>query len=79
MSLDVEVLVLDPDRVVEAERHPAQLAGELRDVADVLVDAGLQRLERVAARHRRGVEHDHAAHVHELRGGLQVQEARVEP
>ena len=78
VPVDVEVLVLDPDRVVQLERHLAQLAGELGDVADPAVDQLLELPEGVAVRHRARVQHDDAAHVQQLLGRLQVEEARVE-
>ena len=39
VPLDVELGVPHPDRVVEPQRHPAQLAREVRDVADPGLDA----------------------------------------
>ena len=79
VPLDVELVVADPDRVVEPERDPAQLAREVRYVADPAFDAVAHRGERVRLRHRGRVEHDQPAHVHELRRRLEVEEARVEP
>jgi len=79
VPVDVEVAVLHPDRVVDAHRHAAQLAGELRDVADPALELVAEGREGVALRHRARVEHDHAADVHQLRRRLQVQEARIEP
>ena len=78
VALDVELLVPDPDRVVEAERHPTQLAGERRDVLDPSVDLRLHQLEGVRRRHGARVEHDQAAHVHQLGGRLEVEEAGVQ-
>ena len=79
VPVDVEVLVLDPDRVVELERDLAQLARERGHVVHPGVDLVAEGVERVRLRHRARIQHDQPAHVHELLGGLQVQEARIEP
>src|SRR5688500_15519172 len=78
VAVDVEVRVTDPDRVIELQRDLAQLPREGGDVADAVVDLGLHGVEGVAVGHRGRVEDDQAAHVHELLGGLEVEEARVE-
>ncbi len=78
VPVDVEVVVVDPDRVVDAERHLLELAVEHRHAVDPPLELVLELAEVVAARDRRGVEHDHAADVQQLRRALQVEEARVE-
>jgi hypothetical protein len=78
VPVDVEVGVLDPDRVVDPERHRAELAVEGRERADPSVEVVAEPLERVAVRHRGRVEQQQAADVHQLRRALEVEEAGVE-
>ena len=78
VALDVEVVVVDPHRVVDVERDVAQLLTELGHRAHPGLDRVAHRDEGVATRHGLGVDHQHPAHVQQLFGGLQVEERRVE-
>jgi len=73
----VEVAVLDPDRVVDPQRHlhhaPAERWQQVQPGGELLLEA----LERVAAGNRRDVHQRDLQGVHVERGGLHVQETRV--
>ena len=79
VEVEVEVGVLDPDRVGQVERHLHQPAAERRHQVEPAADELLDVLERVAAGHRRRVEHHRHGHVHVVGRVLQVQEGGVEP
>ena len=77
--VDVEVGVVHPDRVAQAERHLDQPAPEDRGAGDAGGDRLLHPLEGVAARDGRRVEDQGHGHVHVEARGLEVEEAGVEP
>jgi hypothetical protein len=77
--VDVEVVVLHPHRVVEVERTVGELLAESRHSLDAQRHFVFEAVERVAARHGRGIEFQNGAHVQRLFGRFEVQEARVEP
>ena len=77
--LDVEVVVVDPHRVVEVEDRVVQLAAERGIRADALAQRVAQRFEVVRDGHRGLVDDQQPAHVEQVRAALQVQEAGVEP
>jgi hypothetical protein len=79
VPVDVEVAVLDPQGVVDVDRHPLELAMEHRDVAHPVLEVVLEAREGVAVGDRLGVEQDDPADVHELLRCLQVEEARIQP
>jgi hypothetical protein len=78
VQVDVEVGVVEPDRVVEVERHWREPPAELGDEVHPLPQEVLHLLERVAARHRGGVEDHERRHVHVVGRRLPVEEGRVE-
>ena len=77
--VDVEVRVVDPDRMTEAEGDLDQPAVEHRGEGDALGDQRAQPAEGVPAPDRGGVEDRGHRHVHVQRWRLHVQEAGVEP
>lgn len=79
MVVEVEILVLDPHRMVQVPEWIVEFAAERRDQRDAFGEAALELRERVAAGHGRAVEGEQAADVQDLRGRLQVEEARVQP
>ena len=79
VEVQVEVRVLDPERVRQVERHLAEPAGERRHQVEPASDELLEVLERVAAGDGAGVQHHRHGHVHVVGGVLQVQEGRIEP
>ena len=76
--VEVEVLVVDPIGVAEAQRHLHQPAPEHGGQGQARPDQVAQFLEGVAAGDGGGVEHRRHRHVHVQAGRLQVQEARVQ-
>ena len=76
---EVEVRVLDPDRMVQAQWHVDQPSAERRKQVEPIVEHLLEALEAVAAGNRRGIEHRDLQRVHVQRWRLHVEEARVEP
>ena len=76
---EIEVLVVDPVRVIEPERHrreaPAERRQQVQALGDELLQAG--RVEH-AAGCRRGVVDRKPAHVAEVAAVLQCEELRVE-
>ena len=77
VGVEVEVGVLDPHGVVEVEGDLDQAPPERGDQGDPLADRLLDRLEAVAAGHRRGVVDAGHGHVHVPGRRLQVQERGV--
>src|SRR5206468_2427754 len=78
VEVEVEVGVVDPVRVVEAERHlgePPAERGQQRQALlhEPLYVAGVE----LAARSARGIENRHARHVAGLARALERQELRV--
>jgi len=78
VAVDVEVLVVHPDRVIEIQRAVGQLLAELRHRLQTQGQRLAQAVEGVAAGHRRRVQLDDRANMHRLRGGLQIEETGVE-
>ena len=78
VSVDVEVLVLHPHRVVEVQPVVRQLLPELGHRLDSQFESVAQPVERVTAGHGRGVDLEDRAHVQWLGGGFEVEEAGVE-
>ena len=77
--VDVEVGIVDPDRVPQPERDLDQAAPEDRRQRDPGADRLLHPFEGVPARHGGRVEHEGEGHVHVVGRRLQVEEAGVEP
>ena len=75
---EVEVGVLDPHRVVEAEGHLDEPAPEGRREVEALLVQLAEAVEREAAGRGGRVEHEEAGDVHRRRRGLHVQERGVE-
>ena len=75
--VEVEVRILDPDRVVQAERHRHDAAPERRHQVQPRLDEVLDRLEVVAALHRRRIEDRGHGDVHVHARRLEVQKGRV--
>jgi len=76
--VEVEVLVLDPHRVVEAEGDLREPAVEQRRDVEPRADELLDLVEGVAAGHRGRVDDHGHGHVHVVGGGLEVEEGGVE-
>ena len=76
--VEVEVGVLDPDRVVQAERHLDQAAPERWQQGQAVLDEGSHPLEAVATGHRGRVEEHDRTDVHVVGRGLTRQERGVE-
>jgi len=76
--VEVEVLVLDPHRVVEAEGDLGEAAVEQRRHVQPGADELLDLVERVAPGHGGRVDHHGHGHVHVVRGRLEVEEGGVE-
>jgi hypothetical protein len=77
--VDVDVVVVNPDRIREVERHQRELAREDRREVHALRDVVLDRLVPVAAVVGRRLEQVQAADVHRHLGAFQVQERRHRP
>ena len=76
--VEVEVRILDPQRVVEVERHRHDPAAK-RGVADQAAgDERLQLVERVGRRHRRRIDDGGDGDVEVHRGRLERQECRIQ-
>ncbi len=78
VPVDVELVVGDPDREVDATRNRLELAVEHRDALDPVGELLLERLEVIAAGDGRWIDGDDPAHVHELRAALEVEEAGIQ-
>jgi hypothetical protein len=77
--VEVDVVVVDPDRVGEVERHQRQLAGEHRRHVHALGDVRLDRLVVALAGVAGGrLEQVEAADVHRHLGAFHVQEGAVD-
>ena len=76
--VDVEVGVVHPHRVAQAERDLDQQPSEHGRLVGARGDLGLHLGERVAAGHGGRVEHGDHLHVHVEGGRLEVEEAGVE-
>jgi len=72
--LEVEVLVVDPVRIVEVERHAPQLAPQRRLLGDAALDALEDALEAQRAAGHRALVVD----VHERDVGVRVQRVRIQ-
>ena len=79
MIVDVELGIVDPHRVAQAEGHLDQPAPEHRCQRDPLVDELAQPAEGVAPGHGGRVENGDQRHVHVEGGCLRVEEGGVEP
>jgi hypothetical protein len=75
--VEVDVVVLDPDRVGELERHRRELAREQPREMEALREHPLHRLVVVALVALRQLEQHQAADVHRGLGGFEVQERCV--
>jgi len=64
--VDVEVGILDPHRMMDAEGHLDQTPAERRQQVEPLLELLLEPLVGVAAGDRRRVEHGHLQGVHVL-------------
>ena len=67
MAVDLEVVVIHPDRMVEVQRTVGELFAELRHRLDAERQRVAQPVEGVAARHRRRVQLHDRANMHGLR------------
>ena len=77
--VEVDVVVVDPHRVGEVERHQRELAGEHRRQVHALGDVRLHRLVVALAGVARGrLEQVEAADVHRHLGAFHVQEGAVD-
>ena len=76
--VEIEVRVLDPDGVVEAERHLHHPAAEGRVAHEPVGDERPELIERVGLGHGRGVEHGGDGHVLVHRRRLEREERRVQ-
>ena len=77
--VEVDVVVVDPDRVGEVERHQRELAGEHRRHVHALGDVRLHRLVVALAGVAGGrLEQVEAADVHRHLGAFHVQEGAVD-
>jgi len=79
VEVDVEVGVLDPDRMVEVERDVHQPASKRSDQVHALEDQLTDGLEGVAAGHGLGIEDRRHRHVHVGVGRFEVREGGVDP
>ena len=77
--VDVEVGVVDPDRVAQPEGHLDQPAPEHRCPGDAGGDGLLHPLEGVAPGNGGRVQHHGHGHLHVEGRGLEVEEAGIEP
>ncbi len=78
VTVDVEVRIIDPHRMVHVERGVVQLAAKRRRGSGTEVELVLELVEGVAAGHRGRVENQQPAHVQQLCRGFQIEEAGVE-
>jgi hypothetical protein len=78
MELEIELGVLDPIRVVEAQGHLYELAAERRKEVNPVGDQFSEPLEVEPVGCGRGVEDDHTCDVTVLGRRLEVEEAGVE-
>jgi hypothetical protein len=77
--VEVDVVVVDPDRVGEVERHQRELPGEHRRHVHALGDVRLDRLVVALAGVAGGrLEQVEAADVHRHLGAFHVQEGAVD-
>ena len=76
--LELDVGILDPERMVELERDLRQPPAERRQQVEPALDQREDLLEGVATGHGGRVEHARAADVHVVVGRLHVEERRVE-
>jgi hypothetical protein len=76
--VEVDVVVVDPHRVGEVERHQRQLAREHRRQVHAAGHVRLHGFIPGAGVARRRVEQRQAAHVHRHLGALEVQEGTVD-
>ena len=79
VEVEVEVGVLDPNGVVEVERHGHQATPEGGNQVHALCDEPADGVEGVPAGHGVGVEDRRHGHVHVGIGGLEVGECGVDP
>ena len=75
--VEVDVVVVDPDRVGQVKRHQCQLAGEHRRQVHAAGDMGLDRIEPVVHRSGRRLEQRQAADMHRHLGTFEVQKGAV--
>ena len=76
---EVEVRIFDPHGVVEAERDGNDPPGERGQQVQAAAHHLTHDIERVATRHRRGIEHGDLQRVHVGRRRLLVEKTGVEP
>ena len=79
VEVEVEVGVLDPERMVEGERHGPQAAPQWLEQVEATLDLPPPGRVRVVVRVVGPLVHRHTRHVAELRAGLHVEEGRIEP
>ena len=75
--LEVEVGILDPERVVELERDREQPPSERWQQMEPALDQIAHLLERVPTRNGGGIEHSGGGDVHVVRRRLEIEKRRV--
>src|SRR6185312_1540078 len=78
MSLELEIVVIDPHRVIEVELTVSELQVKFGHCADTQRHRVAESLKAVTARHCRRVQLHHTAHVHRLRRSLYIKEKCIE-
>ena len=79
VSREIEVGILDPDRVMDASRYFDDATAEGRKEMETLLQFFAELLERVPALDAARVDDADLQRVHVERRGLHVEEARVHP
>ena len=76
---DVEVVLLDPGGVAQVERGVVDLAPQLGEFLDPAAEFGAESVEGVLDLEAGHIDEQDRPHDEGLLGGLEVQQARVEP
>ena len=77
MLVDVEFLIVGPNRVIDVERHVLEASAEDIYVTGDLAKSMLEIFEVIALGHRLGVDQQQGTDMHQLFVGLQIQETGV--
>ncbi|COW33920.1 Uncharacterised protein [Mycobacterium tuberculosis] len=75
---DLKIVVVHPHGVIQVKLGIGELHPKFGRRLDILLQRGMKPAVRVAARHRRGVQLQDAAHVQRLRRCLHIEEESIE-